>query len=481
MAVENNSIKTFNPKAAAFIWLCHFGAAIFFYIRGEAYELAAYRWGALFIFSASLPYLLAALKKKFIFYEPVYLFLGTFLFTHTACMFLSLDEVGLDFEILTRIMQLLPLGVIAFLLGYGFGVPKQVAGKLPLSSFVIPKDRLKDLPAKLYFVGWIMRCLPFLANVISIAIPYYGYVIADGIRQTQGWQLTSIIMTNSIYAGIMLDVYLYFSGHDPELRIARRTKYLRRFLFFLILELFYVFNFAFMKEPMVVPIMLTFAMYIKTRKKIPFIPLIVGIALIVGVVMPYLEGLRHYGRNLKVGFDVCAETVFKKQYLEGELPMAQKHIIKRISNPISMSVLTYDLRRSDLKPKLYNDIFAYFALFIPRFLWPNKPIVDTNLLGKEMGIILESDGTTSVGLTLVGSFILSGGIYVVIIGMFFVGIILRTYWEWLVIRARDNVLSFIIYFLILYPWLRNGVFSRSLHSNISLLVYLYFLTRFLKR
>ncbi len=137
---KNNNIKTFRSSAPLFIWICHLGIAIFFYMRGIAWGLEAYYWGALFVILASLPYLRAAMKGGFLFYEPIYLFLSAFLAFHILCMFLREDLIGMDTILWIRVMKILVLATVALLAGYGFGLAKVAARKLPLRNFVIPNN-----------------------------------------------------------------------------------------------------------------------------------------------------------------------------------------------------------------------------------------------------------------------------------------------------------------------------------------------------
>ena len=96
MHIKDDNRRNFAPTTALFIWLCHIVIAIFFYNRAITWGVTAYYWGSLFFLVASIPYVIAFLAKKFILYEPLYLFLGAFLISHTACMFLNFDDIGLD-------------------------------------------------------------------------------------------------------------------------------------------------------------------------------------------------------------------------------------------------------------------------------------------------------------------------------------------------------------------------------------------------
>ena len=57
----------------------------------------------------------------------------------------------------------------------------------------------------------------------------------------------------------------------------------------------------------------------------------------------------------------------------------------------------------------FNNAFDYLARFVPRFLWPSKPSIDYNKIGRDLGLLHEGDYSTSIGITLLAGFIMGGG------------------------------------------------------------------------
>ncbi len=472
------SLKFFNLTNALFILSCHIGAAIFFYIRANILGEQVYYWTALFIMAAAIPYVSALLRKRFIFYEGIYLFLAFFLVCHIARLFLNIDEITLELSSATEIIKLLIIGTVSFIVGYEFFLCRLAAQGLPIRNFFVANEYLTKFPLTLYLTGWALRLMPRL--VVRMFPP--GSIISKIIESFNGWQIVIFLMITSIYMALMIDAYIYFCNLGSKVHIFKKEKYLYRIIFFFTAEIIYGLLITGMKENILIPIILMLVVYLKARKKIPFIYIMLITSIFVVLFMPFTGTFRKMRENYEYTSTAkCAietvENVFNKENFQDELVKA----VKRVSAPLEMSVVSLELYQEGVEIKTYKDAADYLSRFVPRFLWPTKPSVDYNRIGKEMGILSEEDYTTSISPTLIGGLILNYGFYGVFIGMFIAGLIIRTYWEWLVVRTDGNLFSFIVYFLALYSWIRLDEITIILHANIALFLYVFVIVTLMKR
>ena len=428
-----------------------------------------YHWTALFIMAASIPYISAILRKRFIFYEGIYLFLAFFLVCHTARLFLNINEITLDLASATEIIKLLTIGTIGFIIGYEFFLCRIAAQILPIRNFFVADKYLMRFPIVLYFIGWLSRLIPWF--VVKTLPP--TFMFTKIMLYFNGWQLVKFLTVTSIYMALMIDAYIYFFNSESKIHILKKEKYLYRIIFFFTAEVIYGLLITGMKENILIPAMLMLMVYLKARKKIPFIHVTLTLAIFIVILMPFVSTFRDARRNYGYTDTAecvreAAENIFNKENFQEELIKA----IKRISVPLEMSVISLELHEEGMEVKTYRDTADYLSRFVPRFLWPAKPIVDYNRIGKEMGVLGEDDYATSISPTFIGGLILNHGFHGVIIGMFVAGLIIRTYWEWLIVRTGGNLFSFMIYFLALYSWIRLDELTVILHANIALFLYI---------
>ena len=462
------------------IWLCHLGAAVYFFMKGTSSEI--YLWVSAFIILASLPYLWALQTRRFVPYAGIYLFLAGFIVTYIIYFFflppgqfVSFSQAEssavkkYDISILIFVIKSACLGIIAFIVGYTIGLGKKFAGMLPLKNFIVNDEDLARLPLKLYILWMIVKIPPFF----NILMPTTFQFIMNALGDT------------SINIALATDTYLYFSQKNSPIRYVknRSKKYLFRVVIFLSGFLFVCFYSGF-SGPMMAPIVFIGLVYIRIKKKISFsliISMAVAAALFISFVVPFTKQFRKNRYTENLNFEQSVDDAFKDM-ADSNTTYLQKASIGRLSNPLEMAIVCSSLALEGKKIIVYNDFIDFLSRFIPRFIWPDKPSVDYNMIGRELGVIGWWDYKTSISPTLLGGLILNGRIFGVIIGMFLVGILIRVYWDWLMVRSQDNFLSFIIYLILMYFWMGgNEDLVISLHSNIALLVYIYLFMGAIKR
>ncbi|MFH1868863.1 MAG: hypothetical protein ABH843_07820 [Candidatus Omnitrophota bacterium] len=453
----------FNSASATFVALLHLAVANFFYFRGVLNEV--YYWAALFIFIALPVYLIAALRNRFIIYEAVFLILFGFTVNYTAVLFWNPDTINsYDHEGVVSVMKLLIGGTLFFLVGYYIKAGKILAAKLPIRNLLISREQILRFSLKFYFVGWFLRI------VFQIL----------GVPLFEGWRILSTVMGGSVHTALMIDAFVYFSSAEFSMPASQKKRILARLMFFLVLEVVYAIIYTGMRELVILPFILIFVVYIKAKKKIPYILIITFIIFAVTFVMPFIAAFRSkhwFGGTATESFKHAFATISDKE----ESIKGNEAALKRLSSSLYLAVVCIEKKKEGLSVQTYENPMDYVSRFIPRFLWPTKPYVDYNLIGKKLGIIGEGDVSTSVGLPLMASMILNNGPVGAILTFFIIGIIGRILWEWLIVRTGANLLAFIVYFNTIYLWMRDEEFYVSLHSTLSFIIYIYIFFGFVSR
>jgi hypothetical protein len=423
--------------------------AAFFYYRGRFYD--AYYWAAVYMITMSLPFLHAFLTDRFILYEGVYIYLVLAAIFTLPTMFLSTDKIELDPAVLASVMKYFSAGVIAFLIGYNCGLGQKIAAILPTKPLSVSKDVLNRASNILYLIGWLSRFFLFLLRSFH--------------AQIHGWQITNTIINDSILIALMIDAYFILSYSDTK---EKRIKRLIRFPILFILEI--IRNFASgMARDVTLPFAMIIAVYLKARKKVPVFSIIIMAIIFLTVINPLTKAfrLRYWeGVSFKESFQYSVKTVSGATTDEKAM-----EAIKRLANPLEMAVYCYEIRTRGVKVGIYRDFLDFISRFIPRVLWPDKPIVDYNLLGKKLGVLPLSDYKTSAGVPLVAMLILSMGFVGVIVGLFLTGIIIRCYWHWLMVRTNEVLFAYILYLKLMITWSGEYEFMGTIYGNVAVIVY----------
>lgn len=450
-------VEYFKKKSALFIFIIHWLIAIFFFLKTEDHPL--YYWVMGIFILTSIPYLVAYYKNKYIAYEAIYVYFIGILLNYTLRFVLDLHLIDLPLETVNTVLKLIFFGLIFFFAGYYLPFSKMIANKLPTDKFTMKEEKIVKLPIKLYIIAWLLR--------LSVT---FGLGILDSFR---GWLIISLIMRSGVYLALLIDSYFLFSKNNDS-----KKPFIIRMVIFLVLEFIWSFQFG-MKEYLILPLIFVFVGYIKARKKIPYVSIISAALIFVLFVMPFVQTWRTNVANY--GNDYAKEIAFEEVFNRDKTIDSYAPQINRLSDSINVATIAYDFHQEGRKVSTYQGWKDYLSRFIPRFLWPDKPSVDYNQIGKDLGILAQDDYHTAWGLSSVAAFILSNGAFGVFLGMFLTGIIIKTYWEWLIINCKDNLLALLIYFPLMYPWFRDEAMGIVFNGNMAFLFYAFILLYFINK
>jgi len=466
--------------AALLIWIIHLAVALYFYSKGLHYHLIPYYWTAGLALTCPIPYFLALIKGRFIPYEGSYIFLAGILVSFTAWLFLSPDKIDLNLESWNYAMKLAFTGSLVFLVGYYTALGRAIGNIIPLKRFVVLDSILPRLPLKFYCIGWFLRMMPRLTELgigtlARIEIFSLPMKILD---MMQGWEITNMFTSYGICAALMIDTYLVFSS-QARLTKNQKRMILARLTILLSVEIFYSF-FTGMAGNVIRPLIFIALAYVKSKKRIPIIPIILVALFFIFYVVPFVKTFRDqywYGADARNSINYAKDKLSN----ENELSSRQDKTLKRLSNPLEMAAICYELRKEGRKVTMYQDNMMYFSRFVPRFLWPNKPVVDYNQLGRDLGMLHEDDHSTSIGLMFIGGLIMDGGTAGTITGLFILGILLKILWRWLIVRSNENMFAFTVYSILIYRFIFPEDFYAVIHAALSFIIYAYFLSAFVNR
>lgn len=462
------------PGAALLIFLCHVAIAVYFYFVGIQYKITPYYWAAALALASSIPYVIAIMKGSFFPYEGNYIFLAGNLVGFTAWLFMPPHEINLNPEGWNYAMKVAFGGTLLFLAGYAAVFGKMIGNALPLRRFVFLDAALSKVSTKLYFVGWILRTIPKLSELGMSVFERVGIfgIPMKILNKMQGWEIINMLTSYGICAGLMIDTYLYFSGR-------RKRIVLIRLLFFLFLEIANGFLSG-MAQNTIRPFIFVGLAYMKAKKRIPFIPIILISVFFVFYVVPFVKTFRE---QYWYGSDISQSISYAKESLSDESRFSSKRneTFIRLSNPLEMAVVCYENRKEGRRLSTYSGVPEYLSRFVPRFIWPDKPSVDYNKIGREINLLHQDDYSTSISLTFIGGLIMDFGTPGVMVGMFLIGILLRTLWQWLIIRSEGNMFAFAIYSALIYRFIFPDDFYGILHAVISFVIYAYILASLVNR
>ncbi|MFH1790469.1 MAG: hypothetical protein ABH885_00590, partial [Candidatus Omnitrophota bacterium] len=425
-------------------------------------------WGLAVIVVALFVFLFAFMHKGAVLYEAVYLFFMGHMLIYLPAVFLMPPDTNLQPEHVSKALMALSFSLIAFIAGYGSALGKVLAEFLPLRNFMMTEKKLAQIPQKLYFL-WI---LIMVVNILP------------GIRfPSVFFAMTQVFAILLIQTALMIDARFVFTNDAKVWQLDIRHKARVRLIVFFAAYAVECLASGF-SGLIMIPIALICIVYIREKRTFPvrgIVILFILIMLMFSYVIPACKIYRIIDKT-EYGLWDRVSMACKITSMNSNRERIERSFI-RYNNVFMITVICEDLREKGIKPVIYRGFYDVISRFIPRFIWRGKPkiSIDANEVGRRLGILQETDRGTSVSLPLLGGFILWGGLPGAVAGYFFVGLLMRMFWVWLVVRSGSNFLSFAIYSAICFGWILGGLFfSAQLICTTTFIAYSYILSGFLK-
>ncbi|KKU91472.1 MAG: hypothetical protein UY23_C0001G0078 [Candidatus Jorgensenbacteria bacterium GW2011_GWA1_48_11] len=133
-----------------------------------------------------------------------------------------------------------------------------------------------------------------------------------------------------------------------------------------------------------------------------------------------------------------------------------------------------------------QDLLEFFiSLTPPKFIWHDKPsiAIDGNAVGRQLGFVSPDDFKSGVGVTMIGDWYLNFGLVGIIAGMFFIGIIYKFIYFYLIESTNHSPGGVMLYTL---AWLQiikglEGWIASTYAGLVKLIILLVLIHFFLVR
>jgi hypothetical protein len=321
-------------------------------------------------------------------------------------MYLKLVPKALDYPALAPFLlaaqALTTLGFLCFLVGYAG--PFRTTRPSPLERFV-PKSVLMYLiPAAVGAVGMSVHKLQLRGMLDSQRI-------STSLSFLQQFGLL-------FYFGWFMAWYMKWSG---RLRASIATPLLVVMTGFAGITLYFTFG---SKVQALTLLGLPAIAYYEVKRRLPLKFVVVVVLLFVFVIFPMYNTFRQVDRNLDTVRRVD-RTLDMALSWDGDKFMDESlfAFLKRVTIASSVAAIISDTGRwVDYR---YGEtlLLAPIGLFIPRFLWPDKPSIS---IGREFGATFRLKGSfdqeTEISPSMVGEFYWNFSIPGVVVGMWLLGL-----------------------------------------------------------
>jgi hypothetical protein len=216
-----------------------------------------------------------------------------------------------------------------------------------------------------------------------------------------------------------------------------------------------------MRGAFVYPLLLVGAGYVMGRGRVPWVPTLVALALLMTVIIPWLSFYKIQPADLptleriRSASDEMAEVTAR-----GALDRGVEALIGRSVGVVGMTaVFIQDV--PDLAPYEYGRTFLIQAThLVPRIMWPNKPNMSEqlNFYSRRARLIDEEDEETTATFDAISEYYVNFGA----IGVFFLSVLhgwyMRALHHWLVVRSMPlfGGAMFLIFILINFDFFGIG-------------------------
>ncbi|MEN3036861.1 MAG: O-antigen polymerase [Candidatus Methanosuratincola petrocarbonis] len=385
--------------------------------------------------SIVLPVILRFIKKSFDLAEPAVWFAFYYftLFVMRAVYDLSFGSDILGFKPDTSDLQLLnssllvaTIGIIAFWVGYHLRVGRTLSNLIPKLPRAWNQNNALHIGVLFVAIGWLSRIIltVYLSGGLIAWLTSDKYVL---LTRAAGTQYLNLFSSLAIIGLFILILYWINSSYKNYL-----VKYI--ILVFFILDVFYrIFSGSrFQLINLLISICIIYYMsskrgYNVSLKYLNFL-LILGVAFVIAY--PVLSILRGGVSNL--------DAALSRVYEFWINPLTIFQIIGARQHGLDSLALIMDKVPKEEPFTLGSELLLIVVAWIPRQIWPDKPITSIGKIFYERFFPPIFHEGTSAAPTLPGEFYWAFGIFGVILGMLFIGILWRFLHEYLV-KPKGNI------------------------------------------
>jgi hypothetical protein len=353
---------------------------------------------------------------------------------------------------LPRIMAIVFLGTLAFLVGYGNPLARELGRGSTLFAFDLDDSSLKRMWWLAFAATWTARAALF----------------ASGIYLQGGSSQSASATYISFFGGFLFLAQLCLCmSFDRYLDVRaqgalRSTVFWRRaFYFSLALEYLYVLPTG-SKGGVLLPIFLLLGIVVLRGRKFSVARIAAGTCLVIGayyVFLPVSNAYREATYQVGIGWEkevsvqgiytLLEETYDRLLSADTEVYWrdAEARSISRVSYPATMNEVMKYLDRGG-EPLMGWSYYIAFLTPIPRAVWPDKPNIT---LGRFYGGLFGGDEITSFAISVLGELYINFLLPGVLFGMFLYGIMYRGLWNLFVDHLMRSHVARSLYLIV---WLQ---------------------------
>lgn len=177
-----------------------------------------------------------------------------------------------------------------------------------------------------------------------------------------------------------------------------------------------------------------------------FLNILLGAGAILIFIFPVGNACRH-SVVVATGYNITLETARESvpSVVLSSGRFVAESFLSRINQSVVLSAIINSPERLEYGSS-FKEIFLVFSP--PRFLWKDKPEsinAKGNEFGHRLGLLYENNFNTSVGPTNVGDWYMNFGLWGIALGMFFMGMLYRIIYEFLINRPDVSLSGIMIY------------------------------------
>lgn len=398
------------------------------------YDAATFSIMVLFAIVATTPFLTAWIRKKFDVFEPVYLWVAIYCFLYLLNPFVQItngEAFSTGSKYLNSALLIAILGLICFYAGYYLDIAQKIATKIPVIKSKISSK-------KLFYAAWSLIVIGFLG------FSYYIHISGEWMnfwRLPHGQGGAASQTTAYLYQLpelMIIGFILIYEILIHKIIIEKKSVRTANIINLVMASLGGVGIYTVLMGSrayfswIIIALVVIYFLKKKSRPRLKTIVVLIALLFLLLSVIPLYRGNLYIGSS----FSKITDNISFKQI---------------IAFPFnSLNEFNSYLAEVSLVPNWvpYDYFSVYFKTIvhpIPRSIWPEKP----TLLNPNWDNFLSKSGMIKGSAeSLLGDFYAQMGIWGVIIGTFFSGILWKIFYEYYK-GASENRSVILIYAIVI--------------------------------